>query len=285
MPRSRLLALLSVLSLLGSGGAEAQVGSLIKKKVSQVTGQAQQPAGEPVVFTNVILEITADRVNKLLAAKQAAKPLAEGAGGPAAIQARIAQVGTRQSGIYEKEVEAINEWDEKRRDHERCVADAIVALQDQRGPTLPDPATMTQLAQLAQALAAAQARGDTAEVRRIAEAVDKLKAKSTRADSLAAEKQCGKAPAPSGLVKEYLDAFKVLDTLAQRLRASEDTIRATEERVSGMNAQQMAMLCERIHMYNTLLKEKKQPKGYTAQELQTLANLAQAIKDLGALCP
>lgn len=285
MPRSRFLALLSALFLLGSGGAEAQIGGLIKKKVSQVTGQAQQPAGEPVVFTNVILEITADRVNKLLAAKQAAKRLAEGAGGPAATQARIAQVGTRQSEIYEKEVEAINEWDEKRRDHERCVADAIVALQDQRGPTLPDPATMTQLAQLAQALAAAQARGDTAEVRRIAEAVDKLKAKSSRADSLAAEKQCGKAPAPSGLVKEYLDAFMVLDTLAQGLRASEDSIRAAEARVSGMDTRQSAMLCERIKLYLEQLKKKEKLSGFTEAELKTLAELTQAIKDLEALCP
>lgn len=251
---------------------------------AQAAGAAK--SDEPVKFDNVVLEITPDRVNKLLAGRRAAKPMADGPNGPGAIQARIAQVGTRQSEIYEKEVEAINEWDEERRDHERCVADAIVALQDQRGPTLPDPATMTQLAQLAQALAAAQARGDTTEVRRIAEAVDKLKAKSTRADSLAAEKQCGKAPAPSGLVKEYLDAFVVLDTLAQRLRASEDSIRAVEARASGMETRQSAMLCERIKLYLEQLKTQKEKlTGFTEAELKTLANLTQAIKDLEALCP
>jgi len=285
MPHSRLLALLTVFALLGAGGAEAQLGGLIKKKVSQATGQAQQPAGEPVVFTNVVLEITPDRVNKLVAAKQAAKPLVEGAGGPAAIQAGIDQRDARQTAIYEKEVEAINAWDQKLRDHRNCLDSAFIALADQgRNQLMARAMSDPRFIQLSQALLLAQQKGDTAGVRKLAEQLDRLKQPSS-VDTATAVKQCGPPPPPSAVVKEWADLKAQIDSLRTRLAAVEDTIRATEERVSGMNAQQMAMLCERVHIYNRLLKEKKQPKGYTAQELQTLADQAQAIRDLGALCP
>ena len=123
---------------------------------AQAAGAAK--SDEPVKFDNIVLEIT--RTGSTSSSREgAAKPMADGPNGPEPFRPGSPR-WTRQSEIYEKEVEAINEWDEERRDHERCVADAIVALQDQRGPTPPDPATMTELAQLAHALAAAQARAN-----------------------------------------------------------------------------------------------------------------------------
>jgi hypothetical protein len=284
MTRTRVCGLLFAFACVtGSRSAESQVGGLIKKKVDQAAGT--EKGQEQVKFDNVILEITEERVNKLLAAKRAGRQLADVPNGLNAIQAKIAPLDERQAAIYEKHVEDINGWDEKRRDWERCLGDALTALQDQRQAAMPDAQTMQKLMELAQALAAAQAKGDTAEVRRIAAAVERLKAQGTRADSLAAEKQCGGAPAPAGVVKEWLDLKAQLETLAQQRTVAESAIRAEEARVSGMDARQNAMVCERTKMFIEQLRNKQKHVGFSDDELKRLANLEQAIKDLEALCP
>ena len=285
MPRTMVLAglLVAFTSLTRGQSAEAQLGGIIKKKVNQATATTQS-GGQQVTFNNVVLEITPARVNQLLAAKQATKQMINAPNGLAAIQTKVAAVNARQTAIYEKEVDAINAWDEKRRAQERCLGEALSALQDQR-QSITDPQTMQKLMQLAQALAAAQARGDTAEVRRIAAEVEKLKA-PTRADTLAAEKQCGQPPAPSPIVQQWLDGQAEVETLTQQLRAAEDAIRAMEARMTGMDDRQIAMLCERLKMYLEQLRNNPQKlTGFTPSEQQTLASLSQTVKDLEALCP
>ncbi len=275
--------LLAFACLTGTRSAEAQLGGLIKKKADQATITAK--GQEQVKFDNVILEITEERVNKLIAAKRAGRQMADVPNGLNAVQAKITPLDERQAAIYEKHVDDINGWDEKRRDQERCIGEALAALQDQRQAAMPDPQTMQKLMELAQALAAAQAKGDTAEVRRLGAEVEKLKSRHSQADSLAAEKQCGASPAPPAIVKEWLDAKAQIEALTNQLHAAESAIRAEEARVSGMDARQNAMLCERVKMYIEQLRNKSRHVGFSDDELKRLANLEQAIKDLEALCP
>ena len=58
-----------------------------------------------------------------------------------------------------------------------------------------------------------------------------------------------------------------------------------EETMSGMNARQSAVFCERIKQFVQQLKEKKKHVGFSDDEIKRLAKLEQAIKDLEALCP
>jgi hypothetical protein len=277
-----LVASVALALLVSSGKAEAQLGNLLKKKLSQAT--AGPMAGQPVKFDKVTLEITADRINSLIAGKRAAKQIADGPTGPAALEAKANQLDARQTAIYDKQVDNINKLDEKRRDWENCRDSAFSALHDLARNRVPDPQTLQQVMQLGQAMAAAQQRGDTAEARRIIAALDKTKA-PTRADTLAAEKACGPLPAQSAIIKEWYDLKAQLDTLVKLRSAAEDSVRVTEQRISGMDARQSAVFCERIKAYIAQLKSKQNQYPFTDDEIKTMANLAQAIKDLEALCP
>ena len=265
---------------LTAGGAAAQVGGLIKNKINQVSAAAQQ-----IKFDNVILEITPDRINKLLAAKQASKPVIDGPNGPSAINTTIIQVEARQTAIAEKEVDAIQTWEQKLRDHRNCLDSALIAIADRaRDQLMARAMSDPRFMQLTQALLVAQQKGDTAAVRKLAGQLERLKA-PTSADTAAAAKQCGASPAALGPVKQWADLRDQVDTLRAQLTASEDAIRAMEARLSGMETRQIAMMCERIRMYAEQLRNKSKVAGFSASEQQTLTNLSQAVKDLEALCP
>ena len=276
-----LVASVALALLVSSGKAEAQLGNLLKKKLNQAT--AGPMAGQPVKFDNVTLEITPDRINKLIAAKRFAKQYADGPGGPAALQAKADQLDTQQAAIYAKQVGNINSLEAKRGDYSRCLDSAFSALHDQASGRMPDAQSMQKMMQLGQAMAAAQQRGDTAEVRRIIAAVEKLKA-PTRADTLTATKACGSPPAQSAIITQWYQLKAQLDTLVTLRTAAEDSVRVREEGQSGMNQRQSAVFCERIKAYIAQLKSKQNQYPFTDDEIKTMANLAQAIKDLEALC-
>jgi hypothetical protein len=280
----------AVLLLVSSGTAHAQIGGLIKKKIDKATSQdpAQQAADAPVVFDKVTLEITQERIEKLTAAKRAVRKFAEGPTGPAAYEKQFAALDARQTAIYAKQVDNINGWDEKRRDYERCMDSAFSAIHDRKksqiGPeAMSDPAAMRRAMEWGQALAAAQQRGDTAAVRKITEQLGGSKA-PTKADSAEAAKHCVYPPQPP-LVKEYLGLKRQLDSLGNLRQEAEAQAGKMEETMSGMNARQSAIFCERIKMYVEQLKQKKKHVGFSDDEVKRLAKLEQAIKDLEELCP
>ena len=278
--------LLTLALSLPGGDANAQLGGLLKKKLNQAT--AGPIVGEPVKFDNATLEITADRINKLIAAKRATKQFAAGPTGPEAYAAKMAPLDNRQVAIYTKEVDNINKWDGKRMERERCLDSAFTAIKDKANARtsaqgLNDP-QMQKFMQMSQQMAMAQARGDTAEVRKIIALLEKMK-QPTRADTLAAENACGPVPVQSAVIKEWFDLKGQIDALAKQKAAAEDSLNAMEQRLSGMDARQAAIFCERIKSYVVQLKTKKKQTPFTDDELKTMASLDQAIKDLDALCP
>ena len=276
---ARVTGFISALVLFGLP-AHAQLGGLIKKKLDRATGKEEVQAGQPVVFDAVTLEITQERIEKLTAAKRAARKHAEEA---AAYAKQIESLDARQAAIYEKQVNNINGWDEKRRDYERCRDSVLSEIHDRKNAQTPDAAVMRRMMELAQAMAVAQQKRDTAEIRKITEQIERTKA-PTKADSAEAAKLCP-YPVQPAVVKEWLGLKQQLDSLTNQKQEAESQVAKTEAAMSGMNPRQSAIFCERIKLYVQQLKEKKKHAGFSDDEVKRLADLEQAIKDLETLCP
>jgi hypothetical protein len=256
---------------------QAQLGGLIKKKVGQAAaGQAPaaQATGQPPVFDNVILELTPPRLGQVIAAKKAGKQLATGPNSPVALRKKLDALDEQQAAIYRKHVDDINAWDEKRMDAERCRDSVLALASDRQGSTW-----LQRAGPLSMQVAQAQAKGDTAELRRLSEELQRLN-KPTAADTAQAVKQCGNPAAPA-IVQQWLGIKSQMDPVNAEIAKAEQAIRDAETSTSGMNDRQLAMACERIQMFVDRAKAKQQQPGFTAAEIQALD---QAIKDLDKLC-
>lgn len=272
------LLCLAVAAVIPCRDAGAQIGGLIKRKVGQAAA-AEAPAppsvGEPVTFTEDLLELTPERLTRIAAGKAAARKIAEGPNSPVALRKRIEQLDERQAAIYSKHVDEINAWDEKRRDAERCRDSALAEATD-RLTSQSSSQFMEQYRQLALDYAAAQAKGDSAAMKRLMAEMER-KGKPTRADTLAAERSCG-VPAPPGMVKEWMELKEQIEELRGRLEQAEQAMRDAEERESGMNRRQLAISCERIWIYIERMEAKKQQHGFTQEELDTLERARAELK-------
>jgi hypothetical protein len=274
------LLCLAVAAVTPCRDAGAQIGGLIKRKVGQAAAdQAPAPpsVGEPVTFTDDLLELTPDLLRRIGAGKAAGRKIAEGPDGPAAIRKRIEILDERQAAIYSKHVDEINAWDEKRRTAETCRDSALAEATD-RLKAQSASQYMEQYRQLALDYAQAQARGDSAAMKRLMAEIER-KGKPTRADTLAAERSCG-VPAPPRVVQEWLDLRSQLDDQQQRLANAEQAVRDAEQRESGMNNRQLAISCERIKIYIARMEAKQQQHGFTQEELEALEEARAQLKRL-----
>ncbi len=274
------LLCLAVAAVIPGRDAGAQIGGLIKKKVGQAVA-AEAPAapsvGEPVAFTEDLLELTPERLEKIAAGKAAGRRAAEGRDGPAAIRKRLEEADARQAELYSEHVDEINAWDGKRMDAERCRDSVLTEIMDRKKAQSPME-FMEQNRQLALDVAAAQAKGDTAEVRRLMEKFQQA-SQPTQADSLAAERKCG-VPAPPGVVKEWMEVKDQVEGLQDGLYKAERRVRDAEERESGMNQRQLAISCERIRIYTARMEAKQQQHGFTQEELEALEQARARLKQI-----
>lgn len=239
---------------------------------------AAQSTGEPVAFDAVVLELTPQRIAKVVIGKNAAKQLASGPNSPAALRTRLDAADARQAAIYNKHVGDINAWDAKRMETEGCRDSVLTAIQD-KNQMDTNPAFLQKMMALSMQVAVAQQKGDTAELRRLSEELERS-SKPSRADTLQAQRACGTAAAPA-IVQQWLDIKRGMDSLSLRIEKAEQAILDAEQSGSGMNARQLAIACERIQIFIDRQKEKKKQTGFTTAELQALQ---QAIKDLELLC-
>jgi hypothetical protein len=270
-----LFVALSALSLCGP--AEAQFGSLVKRAIGK---QSPNPAvtGQAVAFDSVVLELTPARISKVIAGKHAARQIADGPNGPAALQRRLEPLDARQAQIYAKHVAEINALDEKRQGIERCRDSAMSALADRKLGTSTQ-ADQQKLMQLGMAVAVANSRGDTAQARRLTDQLQRSRAPSA-ADSAAARQQCGSAPTPA-VVQEWLDLKAQIETLQQQIVVANQAIIDAEQETSGMTPRQMAVACERIQLFLNRRKAKQQEASLTPAEITALTP---AGKDLEGVC-
>ena len=285
--RARLALPLSAMLLVFALPAHAQIGGLIKKKVADAAAGKTADAlsvGEPVSFDNTMLELTPDRIAKLIAGKRAGRKFAEGPDGPRSIEAKVNKLDERQAAIYSKHAEEINAADERRRDQENCLDSIYRDIHDRNQRAMQtraqaDPQFIARTRNLAIAIQTARQKGDTAAVRRLNEEFNNLSA-PTKADSAAASQQCGNYTAPA-IVQEWAALKEQIAALMPARRRADEAVARAEQAESGMTASQVAMACERISLYLAKLKNRSRQQGFTQQELDALK---QASKDLEGLC-
>ena len=276
--RSSMAILGAMLFLAAPEPVHSQLGGLINKRLPKGVEQDQTQAP---AFDDVTLEITTERIEKLLAAKQAAKRLADAPTGPAALREKANQLDERQGNLYSRYIKEIQAWDEKKRAVENCRDSSLSVITESKKATAMQD--MQKMQQLALAVAMAQQKGDTAEVRRLSEQYQKGQ-QPTAADSAAVFRRCGD-PAALGVVKEWADLKDQIDRFRSQADQAEAQIDKTETTTSGMSARQRAVSCERIKKFVEQLRKKQKWAGFSDAEIKAMQAREQAIKDLEALCP
>ena len=278
-------------------GAHAQLGGLVKKAKDRVVEQqvanqvekrvnaaASNPGGAPK-FDDTTLELTNDRVSQMIRGLSAGRAVLDGANGSpsrATLIAQRDQAANQSADLAQKNSKAIDAYTVKRDESQRCRNDAIHASREKRqqandqrmkelqAKAMSDPAFREKAIAMAQKMAVAQQKGDTAEVRRLMIELNGGAPESDNADSLAADKACGSLPAqPAAMVQsEKLNAQA--NKLTESIRQLEEQAAETEVKESKLTERQYQMARERIEAYLSAVKYNAEPGGFSAGERQAL---------------
>jgi hypothetical protein len=271
----------------GTGAvAHAQVGSLIKKKVSQATASVI-PAGAPDVYSAILLELKADQLQKVIAGKQAGNAFAASATGPAALREKHQAAVDDLANLRNRNTAVIDAWEERLRLAQSCADSAYGELTDLRRTELSsrmmnDPVLKQKMIQMTPRIAAAQQKaqaGDTTELARVNAELRALSS-PTAADSASVTRACG-LPAPPAVYTQLVALQQAAEQLERQWTQAEAELARLEESTSGMDRKQLGMACERILLYLGRLKAKEAQSGFSAAELEALNR---RVQDLEKLC-
>jgi hypothetical protein len=284
--RSSILAAVIALALVSfTPSAQAGIGGFtksIKDKAAQAAGQKVESTtgldGEAVEFNNVILELTSERLDAILAGLKAGK---DATSGRPALAARKQKLEAQVSALVDKNGKEMDAAREKRNAAERCRDDAFHAIkterdEDVRKRLMTDPALRQKMMTLSQQMGMAQTKGDTAEVSRLTREMASLST-LTREDSIAVDKKCGPLPPrhPAEIQIEVLQ--KETASIDEQIRGMEKNSLASESKASGLSETQFDMALERIQMYLERAKSKSAQHGFTSSELKALAAHREAL--------
>jgi hypothetical protein len=281
------IAFACIAVLAAAAPAQAGLGGLTKKakdKATRALGQKAAPASQPeaageVEFDDVVLELTNDRLDHIVAAFEAAQ--AASAGRPE-LARRLEQVKQQRSALWDKEGDRVRARRNQRDEVQVCLHDGYREAQDRRAQeyanqALTDPTIREKYTRAAAENNAAAAKGDSAAIGRIMQTFHEVSA-PTRDDSLAVQRKCGGLP-------PRLPAEDKLDALDQQSASLEEQIRAIDEKVAeaqaehgGLDRQQWSMAIERIEMYLSAVRAKQSPRGFSPAELDALEKHLQQLK-------
>jgi hypothetical protein len=293
-PHHRLVLALSALMALTlvAPAAGARIG--IPKKVKDVAGKTVEQkaapqtsqAEEPIVFDEVILELTEDRIAGILAACARVEKVS--AARPPLVE-KQAKLDEERQKLLDKHEEKIRKDRERRSEVDACRGDGYSAATDRRYQeysqrALSDPALRDKFMKVAQQYNAAAASGDTVAIRAAQEAMH-AEVLPTKEDSVAVNQECGPKP-PISAEETKLEAFdKEQASLHEQLRAVDEKITAEQaSSKSGFNRAQWGMAVERIQMYLAAKKQKPKdaPRGFSEEEIAALEKRLEELK--GASC-
>lgn len=283
MSSSRLLRAAAFASALVSvvpAVAHAQLGGLMKraaekaleKKVeNKVTGGSgdESAACRKVEFDRTTLELTGERLDKIVAALEAANDGPKGA----RRKALKADLDAAETRLQELESDpTVQKAEEAQQEYKSCRQEAfskiVEARMEKEGQGIMTK-YMTAMRVHNEKIAAAQAKGDTARANALQDSswqVMTQVVQPTTADSVAVDRKCGKAPRPSRRAAER-------DSLRVFVREANDELRAMDEdaedamlKKSGMTAAQFAMARERL----TTFVQQKRTCGFTKAEVDAI---------------
>ena len=236
-----------------------------------------KPQCQAVAFDSVVQELTAARLEQVMKGLRARRQVLDGrrgAPGWNALVSRRDAAASEAAALSERHGGEIDAYRQRRTAIEQCRDEQFrerkrvneAALQTR---AMTDQAFMQKYAELAQQMADAQQRGDTAAMHRLMAEVQTL-TDPTRDDSLAVDRHCGRLPAPPvPLVR--LDSLRALeDSLNAQLRRREQEADTVAMGASGLTAQQMAMGQERAEMFLAKLAAEAAPCGFSEVEVTAL---------------
>lgn len=275
------LAVLSIaVSLPEPALALPGVGGLAKKakeKAAKAAGvEDEAPASDQnVVFDGVVLELTGERLDRVIATFQKSKSVA--AERPA-LADKMDKASMERGSVWDKEGEAVRELQQKRDDVEGCYHDGYNEMTERRMQeysqnALTDPGIRDKFTRIAQQYNAAAASGDTAAIRAAQTAMHSV-ILPTREDSVGVRERCGPLPPRSG-AEEKLDALdRQIASLAAQIRKIDEKVSEAQAGTGGMDRQAFAVATERIQMYLAWRKSKSYKKsstrGFTAEEIEAM---------------
>jgi hypothetical protein len=266
--------------------ASAQLGGLVKKardkvvenKVEKQIEKRTPDGGAAPKFDDVTVELSAERLAQVIRGMTAGR--AALAGRETLVTRRDAAM--QQSGeLSDKNNKLISTYTDKRYENERCRNDAMNASRDKRqavvdketkewqAKAMSDPAFREKAVAIAQKAGEAQARGDTAAVRKLMAEMG-VKADDPKPDTIAADKACGRPPAKPQVLVQIDSLDGIAKELSEQIRKKEEKASATEVTESGLSDRQFFMARERIEMYLSSVKYKSKPSGFSAVELEAL---------------
>jgi hypothetical protein len=265
--------------------AAAQIGNLIKKKAADAIA-AQDPTlfrGEAVTFDDATVELTAGRIDRIIAGKRAARRLADGPNGPAAFDKKIQALNDRQTAVYNKYKAEITAAEEQASKLQNCRDSVLQSAQEQKRQSLmarasSDAEFVKRTSELAQAMLVAQQKGDTATMRKLQAEVEQLGALSP-ADSALALKGCSSTGGSPG-VQEWRGLAEQIQALRKQRQNAEAAVTRAEQQESGLNDRQLATANERILMFLAALNTKTAQHGLTQEELDALRAASKDLKDV-----
>jgi len=280
-----------------SATASAQLGGLVKKardrvvekqvdkQIEKRTGsQTSSSADAPPTFDEVTLELTADRVDGVIRGLTAGRAVLDGNGGSASrasLVARRDEAAQKRGDLSDRNQKLLSAYTEKRDESQRCRNDAMRASRDTRhkaeqqrtqelqAKAMSDPVYREKVMAIMQKVAVAQQRGDTAEIRKLAAELG-LPEDDQKADTLAADKACGREPAPPAVLVEMDRLDAQANALTEQIRQLEEKAAATEVKESRLTERQFHMARERIEAYLSAMKYKSKPGAFSPTELEAL---------------
>ena len=285
--------LLCIIALAAAAPARAGIRDLVKKakdKAAQATGKKEEAAApapaDKVEFNDVILELTKARLERIVAAFNAAS--AASAGRPALVE-KLNQVSMERHEVFQKNEEAIRATRGKRDDVEVCYHDGYQEAHDRRSEefqqkALTDPAIREKFTRAAQEHNAAVARGDSAAIQKVQETMLSVIA-PTHEDTLQVRQKCGPIP-PRLAAEDKLDALdKQIASLSEQIRAVDEKVSEAQAEGGQLDRKQFAMAAERIQMYLAWRESKSYSKsatrGFTPAEIEALEKHLEQLR--GAL--
>jgi hypothetical protein len=273
--------------------AHAGLGDLLKKakdKATQITGKKagektpgadgnSDAVGGKVEFTDVILELTSDRLDQFLAGMKAG---GSNAAERSALVAEKEKLDREQDALIAKNGSAIDESRSKRIKAEDCWDSELrearsTRSEEMRQKLAADPAAREKMMHIAQRMSQAQAKGDTAGMNQARREMEAMGA-PTHADSVATGQKCGPIP-PLHPAAAQVDKLRgQTSQIEERIRDMDKKLESARSKASGMDAAQFAMVQERVQMYLDARKADSKPRNFTKDELAALASHYDALK-------
>ncbi len=273
-----------VAAALAPAPAFAQFGKLLKKAKDAATG-SPSGAAPTVRYDETMLELTGERLDRIVASLMAKAHTLETADGKGIVELNrerekaLAGLSTPDA-AHEAERSAYQNAMDRRNE---CMRQALDELdrsrQSEMGSKAMDPAFQQQLMERSRQVMLALQRGDTAEAKRLQEQLTAPYASAARADSAQAERRCGPAPAKPRFMVEDDSLSQLSRVLFDRIRASELLADSVALERSGLDRRQLGMALERIFLYLGYIHARGRPEdGFSRTELAALEAHREALK-------